>query len=100
VDEISCRRRFWQIPSEHRRQSSHIGCPLSRLHSKLLRETREIQISLIFPSPRMGEMSDATLSCGHEAYGTSPRWMKVEGLFGPGTKRACCGRTGSLHFRD
>jgi integrase len=62
-DEISIETAIWAIPAEHMKMRTAHRVPLSTLSIQLLRETpRFIGCSLIFPSPRMGEMSDATLS--------------------------------------
>ena len=62
-DEISFDGAFWQIPAEHMKAKSAHRVPLSTAALELLRATPRFKdSSLIFPSPRMGEMSDATLS--------------------------------------
>lgn len=62
-EEISFDQAVWLIPAEHMKMKTPHRVPLSPLAAQLLQETPRFEgCSLIFPSPRMGEMSDATLS--------------------------------------
>jgi integrase len=62
-DEISFDTAMWAIPAEHMKAKVAHRVPMSAAAIQLLRETpRFVGCPLIFPSPRMGEMSDATLS--------------------------------------
>ncbi|WP_245866550.1 tyrosine-type recombinase/integrase [Oceaniglobus roseus] len=62
-DEISFDGAIWQIPAEHMKMKSSHRVPLSSVSLHLLRDMPRFKdCQLIFPSPRMGVMSDATMA--------------------------------------
>ncbi len=62
-EEVSLDTAIWQIPAEHMKMKSAHRVPLSSAAVRLLQEMPRFEgCPLIFPSPRMGEMSDATLA--------------------------------------
>jgi len=100
-DEISFETETWVIPAEHMKMKTPHRVPLSSLAVRILRETpRFMGCQLIFPSPRMGEMSDATLAAVMKRMHQTEVDSGRKGFVDPVSKRPAVPHGMRSTFRD
>lgn len=100
-DEISFETATWTIPAEHMKMKVAHRVPLSALAVNILKDMPRFSgCALIFPSPRNGEMSDATLSAVMRRMQRADRDNGGKGFIDPVSKRAAVPHGLRSTFRD
>jgi len=100
-DEITFETAIWLIPAEHMKMKTAHRVPLSAAAVRLLREMPRFSgCQFIFPSPRMGEMSDATLSAVMKRMHQAEVDAGRRGFLDPASKRPAVPHGLRSTFRD